>query len=351
MATPNLNKFYTWCVQTCNAPNVGYSLSYRAQQTVGGITYYDCSSFVYYGLREGGWTNLPSYPFTTYDMIPVLLAGGWHEVPANGTILAGDIGWNIEHTEVAYSNGQNGLAVFMGAHDDQYPTALQVSIGHPVMQGGVWVDDPTFVRGFDRIFRYGSGGATDYGYSVQVVSALAGNAWVESKVNPTVLQQSGTAFGLWQWDSARKLAMIGWLTAEGYSDDDPEGQMRYMVHEDFWQGSHQGITNLQQFLTSTSSDIDMLTEAFCNCWELPATPNLRQRQEFAQLAYRYIQAHANDSTITEWETVPMYYLSEAQALNNAVMMYRFFSAGGGGGGTPTERIKKMPVWMKIRYHY
>ena len=343
MATPNLNKFYTWCVQTCNAPDVGYSLTYRNGQTVGGITYYDCSSFVWFALKAGGWGNLPSYPFTTYDMIPVLLAGGWHEVPANGTILAGDIGWNQEHTEVAYSRGENGVAVFMGAHDSIYPLADQVSIGV--------AGDPNVPRSFDRIFRYGSGGATDYGYSVQVVSALAGNAWVESKVNPTVEQQGGTAFGLWQWDGARKIAMLGWLRSEGYDIDDPEGQIAYLVHENFWQGSFQNITNLQQFLTSTSSDIDMLTEAFCTCWELPATPNLRQRQEFARLAYDYIQIHANDSTITEWETEPMYYLSEAQALNNAVLMYRILSAGGGGGGTPTQRIKKMPVWMKIRYHY
>ena len=38
---PDINKSYSWAINTCNAPNVGYSQSYRNQQTVGGITYYD----------------------------------------------------------------------------------------------------------------------------------------------------------------------------------------------------------------------------------------------------------------------------------------------------------------------
>lgn len=145
---PSLEKFYEWCVETCNEPNVGYSQDYRGAQTVNGITYYDCSSFVYYALKAGGWSNLPKYPFTTYSMIPVLLQGGWYEVPSDGIILAGDIGWCKEHTEVAYSNGENGVAVFMGAHDDSYPVAEQVSIG----VGG----NPSIPRTFDKVFRYNS---------------------------------------------------------------------------------------------------------------------------------------------------------------------------------------------------
>ena len=45
---PNINQAYSWAVNTCNAPNVGYSQAYRNQQTIGGITYYDCSSFIWY---------------------------------------------------------------------------------------------------------------------------------------------------------------------------------------------------------------------------------------------------------------------------------------------------------------
>lgn len=50
---PDINKSYSWAIETCNAPNVGYSNAYRNQQTVGGITYYDCSSFINYALLAG----------------------------------------------------------------------------------------------------------------------------------------------------------------------------------------------------------------------------------------------------------------------------------------------------------
>ena len=57
---PDINKAYSWAIETCNAPNVGYSNDYRNQQTVGGITYYDCSSFINYALLAGGFET-PNY--------------------------------------------------------------------------------------------------------------------------------------------------------------------------------------------------------------------------------------------------------------------------------------------------
>ena len=87
------------------------------------------------------------------------------------------------------------------------------------------------------------------------------------------------------------------------------------------------------------------------CWERPGKPHLDERIDFANKAYDYILNHAQDTSITQWETQPQYYLSEAQALKNAVLMYRFYGAGGGGGGTPSLKKKKIPVWMIIRYHF
>ena len=344
----NLNKFYTWCIQTCNAPDVRYSLEYRAQQTVNGITYYDCSSFVYYALIAGGFENLPGYPFVTYDMIPYLTAGGWHEVDAGGEILPGDIGWNLEHVEVAYARGERGVAVFMGAHDtyEQNPEA-EVSIG----VGG----DPNVPRSFSRIFRYGEGGATGYGASMYVVAALAGNAWVESYLNPTTTKFSDTAAGLWLWKASRLDAFRDWCDQEVLQYDDPQAQMRYLVEEDYWTGTFGGITSLSDFMSSSSDDIDMLTEAFLNCWERSTPSYLQDRIDFANDAFNYIDANAQDTDIISWETVPEdpqeQHISRDQALRNAVLLFRFFSAGGGGGGTPSEPLPaKMPIWMMIKYH-
>jgi len=344
---PDINKAYSWAVATCNAPNVGYSQSYRNAQTVGGITYYDCSSFINYALLAGGFET-PSYApnhnaFTTYSEPKELLRLGFREVDAGGEYLAGDIGLSNGHTEMCYRGG-SGKGVFMGAHTDNAPLANQVSIGS---SGG----NPDYERSFPRLFRYGDGGATGYGASAYVIAALAGNAWRESHINPTLSQLGGGAFGLFQWDGSRRDALLTWLNENGYENTSPIGQMEYLVVEGDWIGTFDGISSLMEFLTSSSTNVASLTKAFCTCWERPGVPALNERIEFAHEALEYILLHANDTSIVEWETKPMYYLSRQQALHNAVLMYRFYSAGGGGGGTPSARKKKMPIWMWIRYHY
>lgn len=186
--------------------------------------------------------------------------------------------------------------------------------------------------------------------SIYVVSALAGNAWQESHVNPTVTQQGGgTGFGLWQWSYSRRDDLFNYLTSHGYSHFDPVGQMQFLIDENIWIGSFGGISSLKEFLYSDSTDIAMLTEAFSRCWEGAGTPVLDERIRFAYEAYDYILEHADDTSITDWITQPMYYISEADALKNSVLMYRFYSKG--GGVLPTKRKKKMPVWMMVRYHY
>ena len=336
---PDINKAYSWAIQTCNAPNVGYSNDYRNQQTVGGITYYDCSSFINYALLAGGFET-PNYAprhnsFTTYDEAEVLLSLGFTEVNASGEYLAGDIGLNPTHTEMCYQGGQ-GSGIFMGAHTDKRPLSEQVSISN-------------YTTSFQRLFRYGSGGASGYGASIYVVSALAGNAWRESHINPTLQQQGGGAFGLFQWDGERRDNMLSWLTENGYSQTDANGQMKYLIVENDWMGTFDEISSLEDFLTSNSTDIASLTEAFCTCWERPGVPALNERINFANRAFEFIQANAQNTSIKEWLTEPMYYLTEEQALHNAVLMYRFYSAGGGGGGIPTKRKTKLPLYMMIRY--
>lgn len=336
----DINKAYSWAINTCNSPNVGYSQSYRNQQTVNGITYYDCSSFINYALLAGGFET-PDYApsnnaFTTVTEPSELIRLGFTEVDASGEYLAGDIGLSSGHTEMCYQGGQ-GSGIFMGAHSSSYTLADQVSIS-------------SYKRSFPRLFRYGDGGASGYGSSIYVVSALAGNAWRESHINPTLSQIGGGAFGLFQWDGDRKTALLDWLSENGYEDTSPTGQMQYLIIEGDWLGSFGGISSLEEFLTSTSTDIAMLTEAFCTCWERPSIPALAERINFANKALEFIQINANNTSIVDWETEPMYYLSEGQALRNAVLMYRFYSAGGGGGGTSRTK-RKMPLWMMCRYTY
>lgn len=151
MSSPNLDNMLAWCKERCENANVGYSQNYRNQQTVGGITYYDCSSFVNYALLACGFET-PSYApshnaFTTFTMGACLESLGFHKV-TDGTLKPGDIGVEnssrMEHTEMVYQVDSSGTkAYWCGAHTDGVPLADQVSITY-VWQGS-W---------FENIYRY-----------------------------------------------------------------------------------------------------------------------------------------------------------------------------------------------------
>lgn len=350
---PDLNKAYQWAINTCNSPTVGYSQPYRNQRTVGGITYYDCSSFINYALVAGGWVT-PQYapnnwPFVTGDMYSVLPALGFVPVPAGGQILPGDIGLSSGHTEMCYAGG-TGRAVFMGAHGrNNIALVNQVSIGSSD-------GNPTATRSFPNIYRYGSGGAQGYGIALPVISAICGNAWKESQINPGLEEYGGGGgYGLFQWTnttgSPRRTNFENWCVQNGFTFDDPNGQVQYLIVENFWQpNARYPFQTLTDFLNSQSTDIEMLTRAWEDCWEISADSEAQilQRIAWANQCYSYITIHAQDSSIFEWY-ISNQYITEQQTLNNAVMLYRILSTGGGGGSLGKE--KKMPVWMKIRYHY
>lgn len=348
----DINKVYTWAIQTCNAPDVGYSQIYRNRQTVNGITYYDCSSFVNFALIAGGFETpmyAPNHNAFVAGTVEAneLIRLGFTEVDATGEYIAGDIGVSESHTEICYQGGQ-GEGIFMGAHTDRYPLADQVSIS-------------STPRTFPRLFRYG-GGASGYGYSLYVISAMCGNFWTESHINPAIWESLEVAnwtdmnhgYGLGQWTnttgSMRLENLKNWLDTNHYGVTDGNAQCQYIVQENYWlyKTEYPQFGDLNSFLTSDSTDLATLTHAWNWCWEGIHDGSWDIRVTQALNCYNYIQNHAQDSTITTW-IAENRYLSDDEKLNNAVMLYRFFSAGGGGGGTPSKPRTTMPLWMKIRY--
>lgn len=156
---PNITNSWNWAVATCGAADVGYSQSYRNQQTVNGITYYDCSSFIWYALVAGGFDVQAAYrtamgyaysgnAITTSYERAWLLALGFTPIVKTGTWLPGDICWRSGHTEMVYEGG-NGQGRTMGAHTSNKPLADQVSI----------YSSPTSNTKWSEVFRYGGGGS------------------------------------------------------------------------------------------------------------------------------------------------------------------------------------------------
>lgn len=370
----------------------------RNQVTQNGITYYDCSSFQWFACKQAGFDVVAAnkysmiqsgyyteaqaeanknWPWTTPYMRNALLYLGFQELPITGEWKPGDIVVNPNsgakgHTEMVYQGG-NAQGICMGARG----SGVSISTIVTTASGGPYT----------QLFRYGQGGTGEQGAagfypsSMYVVAAICGNWWQESGINPGVYEglrvvpltdnsvYGGYGLGQWtnsvQYDVYRRTALVEWLRANGYADDSAEGQVAFMYHENYWiSKSHSGgYTSLQAFLQSTSTDLATLTAAFLDAWEgIYSDAQFQLRYANAQRVFEYIQAHAQDSSITTW-AVGNRYLSEEERLNNAVLLYRMISAGGGGGGfwpnwpqwTPKppnrKRAGKMPLYLYLRTAY
>ena len=346
---PNINTSYQWAVNTCNNPNVRYSQTYRNQQTIDGITYYDCSSFIWYSLIAGGFDCVAAndgstWPFVTWTMGTVLERLGFVEVNRTGEIKAGDIGVydylmadgsHNGHTEMCYKGG-NGAGIFMGARGSSLAPQDQVSIRANSTAGTSW----------QHIYRYQGGAGQPY-ITNYVIAAMCGNFMAESTVNPAIWESLTPTswdhqyaydniggFGLGQWTNVgtphgRCWNLHEWVTSNGYADGDGIGQLEFLIHEAYWSPtsiSQSAYNTLEDFLHSDSTDINELTKEYMWHWEGINNRTLSNRQQFAQRAYTYITEHFNDNNITTWIS-GNFYLSESQALNNCVLIARYLSSG------------------------
>lgn len=362
---PDINNAYTWAINTCNAPNIGYSQTYRNQQTISGITYYDCSSFINYALLAGGFST-PGYApdnnaFTTYTEAQVLLDLGFTEVDSSGEYKPGDIGLSSGHTEMCYIGGE-GNGVFMGAHTDNALLENQVSIGSSS-------GNETYRRSFPRLFRYGSGGATsgytwinggnsEYfgdptkplcgnnenalnnaaciysffyakGWTLEAISGLCGNIQQESTFNPSLIEIGGTGHGLVQWTPPENLYDVMDVIYGSHDDWENGEKQCNVIYAEYEQstGIHDWGIEGQWYPTSafpidwetwshSTSDPGQLAMAFEYNYERPASHH-PERADYAREWYNYLKTI--DPT--------------------------------GGGGTPGTRKNKMPIWMWLKYHY
>lgn len=365
---PSIDKAYQWAVQACQSHNYRYVWGNNGQ-IVNGHPTYDCSSFVSAALRAGGFN---CGRMTTASMQNDLPKLGFKRV-TDGTVKSGDIGVNYgSHTEMAYTSGTNNTATWMGAHTSSWPGPYQVSIGG--YHGGAY--NPNYKRSFNNVWRYGDGASGEAGetpssgkgYSAYVVAAICGNWWTESNVNPgvweslhpvawTAVWSNNTGgYGLGQWTNTggdhhgRLYRLHEWLQSNHYADDSMNGQLEYLVVENYWtyKSAYTTYRTLAEFLNSDSTDLSTLTRSFLACWEGISDKGLQQRIEHAQTVYAYIIAHQNDPTPTP--IAKNNYLSESEILNNSLYVFKVLGRTGTGNSQPTtgKAKSKMPVWMMLK---
>lgn len=304
---PDITTAYQWGINTCNAPNVGYSQQYRNQRTVNGITYYDCSSFIWYALIAGGWDmegQFGTWPFTTYTMANILTQLGFTRHSPDDAWLPGDILLRTEHTEMAFDGTRT-----MGAHTSRVPLAEQVSINANDSRGGwlslwrwenganvEWIKGNVYLeigqmQNNARLVWYYM---QQWGWSINACAALLGNMQGESTINPGLYESfvisPSVGYGLVQWTPGSIIQ--DWLTQNGYEIDNGYGQLVWIDTETVPQGQWIETStypmSLNEFKTSTE-DVATLAYVFMYNFERPASLDHPERQTYAEYWLRWLQ--------------------------------------------------------------
>ena len=131
----NINGFLEWCKKIANDNQYLYKLGagHGVDWNYSGV-YFDCSSFISFGLHNGGGYALDTQ-FTTSNQKQELTDLGFNvfKYENKKNLQRGDIVfYNNEsggHTEAVYETDDSGATKLVGAHTDDLPPAEQISIG------------------------------------------------------------------------------------------------------------------------------------------------------------------------------------------------------------------------------
>ena len=115
-----VNGFLKWLIGIADDPAHGYDQRERSGPD------YDCSSLVYFGLINNGFTTqqLNTYAFSTYTMPELLKGSGFKEIPFNTLVPDGITTTNLQPGDILLRDGHtevyvgDGMAV--GAHCSEY---------------------------------------------------------------------------------------------------------------------------------------------------------------------------------------------------------------------------------------
>lgn len=297
---------YEWAIEKCNAPNIGYSQANRMEKTVNGITYYDCSSFIWFALMAGGFDVVKAnggstWAFTTGTMAKALKLLGFVKHATTQPWLPGDILIRTGHTEMAFDSNRT-----MGAHSSKVPLEQHVSIN----------SNPSTASSWFELWRYESGASTQWikgnryltigemqnnaqiiftyltnrGWTVNAVAGLLGNMQKESTINPGIWQNlspnPSLGWGLVQWTPSTNFT--DWATANGYANDDGDAQLKWIdevtVSFGQWIPTAQYPESFGEFKGSTMRP-EYLADCFLKNFERPAEIDQPERQQYARYWY------------------------------------------------------------------
>ena len=294
---------YEWTIEKCNAPNIGYSQTNRMEKTVNGITYYDCSSFIWFALKAGGFDVVKAnggstWAFTTRTMANALRLLGFTKMGTTQPWKPGDILLRTGHTEMAFDGNHT-----MGAHSSKVPLAQQVSINSNPSSASSWLE----------LWRYGGGAETKWikgnrylstgemqnnaqiifntllakGWSKNAIAGMLGNMQKESTINPGIWQNlnpnPSLGWGLVQWTPSTNFT--DWAEANGYANDDGDAQLIWIdtvtASVGQWIPTTQYPETFGEFKVSTQTP-EYLADCFLKNFERPKESDQPDRQQYAR---------------------------------------------------------------------
>ncbi|MDR0200262.1 MAG: phage tail-type lysozyme domain-containing protein [Streptococcaceae bacterium] len=142
------------------------------------------------------------------------------------------------------------------------------------------------------------------GGTINGISALLGNSQVEtgSTFDPSIIQggaaynqseamnpsAGGYAFGLFQWDSGRRVNLINYATSTNNGWDDMDTQLDFAMNQE---GSDSSIF---QSVMKTNSDAESAARTFNSDWERSADTS-DMRANYAEAWYLYLSGQGGSS--------------------------------------------------------
>lgn len=294
---------YEWAIEKCNAPNIGYSQANRMEKTVNSITYYDCSSFIWFALKAGGFDVVKAnggstWAFTTRTMANALRLLGFTKMGTAQPWKPGDILLRTGHTEMAFDSNHT-----MGAHSSTVPLEQQVSINSNPSSASSWLE----------LWRYGGGAETKWikgnrylstgemqnnaqiifntlllkGWTKNAIAGMLGNMQKESTINPGIWQNlnpnPSLGWGLVQWTPSTNFT--DWAAANDYANDDGDAQLIWIdtvtASVGQWIPTTQYPETFGKFKVSTQTP-EYLADCFLKNFERPIEIDQPDRQRYAR---------------------------------------------------------------------
>lgn len=340
----SLKTAYDFIINKCNANNVRYSQAYREGEIIDGIQYYDCSSLMYAGLKEGGYyNNVSNYTpwFWTAIEEEELTKIGFQKLNAKTSEWKkGDILWRSGHTEMVYSSLPTKS---MGARSSKLSAEDQVSIHNTTKESWTyifrspissddlnttnlsWINKDDYLTDEEKQNNAEIVWTTmkNNGWNEYSISALLGNMDQESNINPGFSQRGGgTGYGLVQWTPGTRWK--NWADLNGYAYNDGYGQ----------------LAKIQEEMTASNQDEWYKTSVIYG----DNPPNgfyELTRDEFIHNRLNKSIEYLTSAWLWEYERPNLSDAMENYRIERALYWYDYFRSYEPGGFT-------LPVWLLFR---